>query len=184
MLSEHDPFVRFHVRRILCGVLPSAKCPCSHPSCVTRNDSFPSTLEAHHVFFGSALEIDVSVQWVYGGCAPQIIVLLSIAQIDTNLTMEACGSLMFIKTSSWNSMIMSLRAYYQHHEHEHNRTVSSINDSLTIELNYLLNWITRAELNNSLNWNLGNQNSNIELNQIGYCLWLVEYNDCWWEYLR
>ena len=124
MLGEHDPFVRFHVRRILCGVLPSAKCPGSHPSCVTRNDSFPSTLEAH-VFFGSALEI-VSVQWVSGGCAPQIIVLLSIAQIDINLTMEACGSLMFIKTSSWNSMIMSLQAYYQHHEHEHNRTASVI----------------------------------------------------------
>ena len=36
---------------------------------------------------------------------------------------------------------------------------TSINDSLTIELNYLLNWITTIifELNNCLNWILGNQ---------------------------
>ena len=60
---------------------------------------------------------------------------------------------------------------------------TSIKESLTIELNYLLNWISRIffELNNILNWILGKailnwilnesffwQNSKIELNQIGY----------------
>ena len=45
---------------------------------------------------------------------------------------------------------------------------TSINDSPTIELNYRLIWITRVylELNDSLNWILGNQyriESNIEL---------------------
>ena len=61
--------------------------------------------------------------------------------------------------------------------------LTSINDSLTVELSHLLNWISRNifELNNILNWILGKpilnqilnesffwQNSNIELNQIGY----------------
>ena len=61
--------------------------------------------------------------------------------------------------------------------------LTSIKESLTIELNYLLNWISRIlfELNNILNWILGKailnrilnesffwQNLNIELNQIGY----------------
>ena len=60
---------------------------------------------------------------------------------------------------------------------------TSINDYLSIKSNYLLNWISIIffELNNILNWILGEailnqilngpffwQNSNIELNQIGY----------------
>ena len=44
---------------------------------------------------------------------------------------------------------------------------TSINDSLTIELNYLLNWISRIffELNNILNWILGKAILNRILNE-------------------
>ena len=72
---------------------------------------------------------------------------------------------------------------------------TSINDSLTTELNFLLDWITRVFwLNNSLNWILNRilnwvifqQNSNIKLDRIGYRqplkqLTRIRINHCPWE---
>ena len=60
------------------------------------------------------------------------------------------------------SPFLSIWAIFGHFSY-----LTSINDILTIELNYLLNWITRVyfELNNILNWILGKAILNRILNE-------------------